>query len=149
MFKSIFCLKDGLSWHKRVDRWKGAEQSGRTMKSHKPITDSRASRRQIPESTWSRCRTRCRAARGACCTSPARCAPGDDPTPPGHPESWLVRSERGCRVPETWYSIGISTSKFVSRTIRFISIINIIYIYGYNGRFGKFFIIDLYVSMIE
>lgn len=96
------------------------EQNGGRMKSHKAVTDSRASRRQIPESTWSRCRTRCRAARGACCTSPARYAPGDDPTPPGHPESWLVRSERGCRVPETWYSIGISASKFVSRTIRFI-----------------------------
>lgn len=109
----------------------------------KNVTDSRASRHQIPESTWSRCRTRCRAARGACCTSPARCAPGDDPTPPGHPESLLVRSERGCRVPETWYSIGISVSKFVSRTI-FISIINIIYIYGYKyDWFGKFLIILL------
>lgn len=83
------------------------------MKCHKVLfADSHASRRRIPERICSRCRTRCRAARGVCCMSPARCAPGGGPTRPGHPESSLVRSERGCRVPETCRSFGISGSNF-------------------------------------
>lgn len=74
---------------------------------------SRAFQRRIPGSTCSRCRNLHRPARDVCCTSPARCAPGSGPTHRGHPESSLVRSERGCRVPGTQCPIDIRNIKSV------------------------------------
>lgn len=67
-----------------------------------PVRHSRAFQCRTPASTCNRCRSWNRpSARVACCSSPARCAPGVCPARPDPPGFSLVRSGRDFREPES------------------------------------------------